>query len=124
MTLPQSIRDLSDVIGLDRAFLLVKAYGGTCLQVPVGRNDECEKKKELLALLGEEYGNKFLSHYGGERMTVPRCHMALLDCRNREIIAAHSMGKSVDHLGRQYRLTTRQIRNILKRIPDPSEIPL
>lgn len=75
-------------------------------------------KSNLVALLGEEKATILMRHYGGERVALARCHSALRDVRDREIIAKYDSGISAARLAIEYEMTERNVRNILKRTPE------
>lgn len=114
--LPKSVRDIVELVGLPAAIALVKAYGGIYLKVPVGRRDG-QTRALLIEIMGEEAALKFIAHYGGERISVPRCDAALRDERDRRIIADYDVNISAAAIAQRERLTERQVRNILKRVP-------
>jgi hypothetical protein len=120
MSLPQSVRDIADLLGLAAALLLVKRYGGTYLKVPVGQQDG-KVKGDLIALLGEEKALIFIRHYAGERVAIARCESSFRNTRAIEIITKYGSGTSAAKLALEYGMTERNIRNILKRIPEGME---
>ncbi len=77
--------------------------------------------RDLVALLGEEKAGILMYHYGGERVSMPRCEAALRGARNREIIAKYDSGISAPRLAREYKMTERNIRTILKTVPECTE---
>ena len=114
--LPKSVRDIVELVGLPAALALVKAYGGIYLKVPVGNRDG-QTRDRLIEMMGEEAALKFIAHYGGERISMPRCEAALRDERDRRIIADYDADISAAAIAQRERLTERQVRNILKRVP-------
>lgn len=120
MSLPQSIKDIADLLGLAAALALVKRYGGTYLKVPVGLKDG-KVKGDLIALLGEEKALVFIRHYAGERVAIARCESSLRNARAIAIIAKYDSGVSAAKLAIEYGMTERNVRNILKRIPEGME---
>lgn len=119
--LPESIRELVDHIGLEGALVLVKAYGGTVLRVPVGKRKDGKMYVSLVELLGEQTADVLVRVYGAGIMVVPRCADALRMARNAEMIAKYDSGIPAPKLARQYRLTDRQVRAILKTVPETVE---
>ncbi len=109
--LPQSLVELIGLIGLDSAMALVDAHGGTTITVPMRyRADHW-----LARLIGEEAARALIDHYGGDRIEVPRCAAALRAQRDRAILDAWRRGHSQARLARQYRLTERGVRKIIRR---------
>jgi Mor family transcriptional regulator len=71
--------------------------------------------------MGEEAAEKFIKTYSGERFPVARCEAALRDARDTEIIAKYDSGVSGVKLAIEYGMTERNVRTILKRIPEGME---
>ena len=115
--LPRSVRDLIDLVGVTPALALVRAYSGNVLKVPTGARADGQVRAQLIDIMGAEAADKFIACYGGERLPIARCQVALKDERDRQIIAAYDGGQSVPSLARERLLTERQIRTILKRVP-------
>jgi Mor family transcriptional regulator len=115
--LPRSVRDIIDLVGLTPALALVRAYPGNIIKVPTGVVEDGKMRSRLIGIMGFDAAEKFIAHYGGERLTVPRCVDALRDERDQRIIAAYDGGQSVPALAVDNALTERQIRTILKRVP-------
>ncbi|MEF8699249.1 MAG: Mor transcription activator family protein [Candidatus Accumulibacter sp. UW20] len=113
MTLPQSIRDIADLIGLPVTMALVRHYGGSVLKVPVGKMAS-QTRSELIDLLGPGAAELLIKRYSGETIYISRCADAKREDRNRKIIADFDEGKSVLDLSRNYGLSNRSIYTILK----------
>lgn len=119
--LPQSIRDIVDVVGLPAAIGLVNEYGGLPdLKVPL--KQEGRTWSRLVAAMGVDAAARFVERYAGERLPVPMCKEALRHERNRavnadydEMVKAGNVDMAV--LVRRYNLTTRQLRNIFNTVP-------
>lgn len=118
--LPRSVRDIIELVGVAPALALVHAFPGNILKVPTGAREDGQVRARLIDLMGEAAAVQFMSTYGGERLTIPRCHAALRDERDRRIIGDYDSGTSVPALAVKYQLTERQIRTILKRVPGES----
>lgn len=114
--LPESVRDIVELVGLPAALALVKTYGGIYLKVPVGRR-EGQTRARLIEIMGHDAAKKFIAHHGGERLGIPRCAAALRDERDRSIIRDYDAGLPAAAIAQRERLTERQVRNILKRVP-------
>lgn len=115
--LPQSVRDIIELVGMAPALALVRAFPGNILKVPTGAREEGQVRNRLIGIMGFEAAETFMRVYGGERLAIPRCKAALTDERDRKIIADYDAGRSVPWLAVEYCLTERQIRTILKRVP-------
>lgn len=116
-SLPQSIVDLVELVGVDAALALVRDFGGTVLRVPFRERREGRTREALVTAMGETAALAFIDRYSGETLAIARCAAALRDRRDAAIIAAYDAGASVARLARDNRLTDRQVRTILKRCP-------
>ena len=109
--LPESLRDIVDLVGVQAAVRLVENFGGlTKLYVPK-RVDEDHVLAKKLGLktaraLAEEYG-------GDEIRNIPRCLASIRAVRNARIRGAFDAGASAASLALRFGLTERQIWNIL-----------
>jgi hypothetical protein len=115
--LPQSIRDLVELVGLPATMALVKAYGGIYLKVPTGARADGATRARLIGLMGEDAAEALIRTYGGERVAIARCEAALRDERDSRIIAAYDANTSAATIALREGMTERNVRNILKRVP-------
>ena len=115
--LPQSIRDMADVIGATAALALVRAYAGRQIKVPKGLGDSGIMRSRLVSIMGENAAIEFMRNYGGQTIAVPRCLAVLLAQRNTGIIADYDNGKTAASLAAEHQLTMRQVYQILKSSP-------
>lgn len=113
---PQLLREIALHCGHDAALRLVDAHGGTELFIPT--HGACRSAAALVALLGAPAASALIRAWPGSRLPVPRCARARRDLRDQAILAAYDDGTPVRELARRHQLTTRQVRSILKRIPD------
>jgi Mor family transcriptional regulator len=105
--LPPLAAELVEALGLDAALALVREFGGQTVYVPA----QPPAGHPLTVCLGEaaaELGARF----GREFLPVPKCQALLLARRNAEIVAA-CQERPVNAVAAQFRLTRRQIFNIL-----------
>lgn len=107
--LPMSLKEMSDIIGLEATRKLVAAYGGTRLRVPV----KMPEAHPLAELLGLEAARLLSCHYGLEEFDVPTASAAIKRARNRRMQAEHREGVSARRLARRYQLTERRVWEIL-----------
>ena len=115
--LPPLMREIVGLVGLGPAIALSRAYPGIALRVPTGALPHGDTRAGLVRLMGEAAAGKFVAHFGGERLTIPKCEQALRYKRDRRIIIGYTVGQSVMALAREHDLSERQIRTILKRSP-------
>jgi len=125
--LPESVRYLVAVLGLDGARRLIRAFGGRTLAVPVARTRAGDASYAYIAeCVGETVAARLVAYCGGESFYIPRCYEALTEAtyRNirREFDTATQKGKissvqAVGDLAQRYGYSDRRIWSILKR-PD------
>lgn len=111
LDLPESLREIVDLLGLGATMQLVNTHGGTRLFVP----KQVKAQHHLANLLGMEQARRLSDHFGGESLTIPRMANAMRSKRNREIVRRYDGGDSVRILAHAYNLTDRQIYTILSR---------
>lgn len=85
--LPAVMIEIAQLIGYDQAYLLVKAIGGTDFAIPRGCEDSM-RARQLIAAIGQEDARILMEIYGGSRLYIPRCHLALTELRNQAFFAA------------------------------------
>lgn len=107
--LPQQLKDLIDVIGLEAVQKLVEVYGGVRLKFPLSLKPD----HPLAKLLGWQTARTLCDHYGASFMDVPKAQSAITEYRNNLIREAHARGATVRELAYRYRLTQRRIWYIL-----------
>lgn len=120
--LPESLREIAVLCGLDAALQLAAVYGGTEIFIPV--RPDGPSAAVLRALLGEHAAAALIRAYPGHRLAIPRCVRLRRDHRDQAIIDAYTHGAPVRALARQHGLTTRQVRTILKRVPDAGSVEM
>ncbi|MFZ6748538.1 Mor transcription activator family protein [Undibacterium sp. Ren11W] len=108
--LPQQLRQVADLIGLQATLVLVRHYGGVRLYVPMLMTPE----HILSRLIGFETALKLASEFGGiDHFDIPRATGALRLVRNRQIADKYVKGKSLRNLALEYAMTERAIVKIL-----------
>lgn len=112
--MPASVRDLAQLIGVEGAIALVRAYGGyDYVEIP----GKARSDHPLVRHIGLTSLERLVDVYGGDRLHIPRASRALKSLRNQEIVAKYDEGSKVNDLGREYGLSSKQIRIILKHPP-------
>ncbi len=103
--LPDSLREVVDLIGLAATLKLVEHFGGrTQLYVP----REIEPDHPIVQAIGITAARKLATVYGADALrNIPRCAEGLRRIRNAEIHARR--GESAAALALEYGLTERQI---------------
>ncbi|HKJ76510.1 MAG TPA: Mor transcription activator family protein [Gammaproteobacteria bacterium] len=103
--LPESILTIADLIGLEAATELVKAFGGIRVYVPVNPAGH-----SLADVIGADALRCLSEVYGGDRIEVPRAHKETRDALIRERYHAE---ESMAALAREFWLTERTVRRIV-----------
>lgn len=86
--LPQTARDLVDLIGLPDALRLIEQRPGQTLTIPKRKRKAGEALFEDLAgLVGTPAAEKICQRYGGGYLTVPSCRRAVHAVRDAELQA-------------------------------------
>ena len=114
-SLPSSLRDMTDRLGLPVVSYLVEKLGGT------GE----ARYRRLAEIIGKDIATALCREYAGVSLYIPNCRAAVMDARDAEIIAVRDkLAKSgvtereiVERLARRYRLSDRQVWRILKKLP-------
>lgn len=109
--LPESLKNMVNVIGLAPTMAIVNAFGGTILFIPKKTND----RHRLINLIGIDQFKLIVSSFGGNSFAVPRMANVIRSNRNREIVQRYDSGDSVYTLASTYKMTNRQIYNILSK---------
>ena len=108
--LPGILQEFAVLIGLAGTLRIVETYGGVRLYVP----KTVDGDHDLVKLIGIEAARKLAAEYGGElHMDIPRAVAATRAARDACIHADRAAGMTHRELALKYKLTERQIRNIL-----------
>ncbi|MBF0424313.1 MAG: hypothetical protein HQL66_00630 [Magnetococcales bacterium] len=114
--LPERLRELVELIGVDATLVLAQEWGGSCL--PSLR--QLPPDHPLMVRLGPEVVGKLADYFGSEWPYIPSGAAHLRRLRDREIRAVYDAGGiSADGLARRYRLSNRQVWNILSQVDTP-----
>ena len=85
--LPESMRQIAEVIGLDGAEKLVRSIGGARFKFGKGRQNTA-RMKLLHKAVGAADAEKLAAVFGGDELYIPRCSAQLRLVRNRRFRAA------------------------------------
>jgi Mor family transcriptional regulator len=107
---PGVFQDFREVIGADKADVIVKYLGGTNLYIP----NSLKHQQPLSNWLGVELAQQVCAEFGGLTIEIPRQAAAQRATRNALIIADRAAGLSVKSLALKYQMTMRNIRTISK----------
>jgi len=98
-------------VGIDSAFLLVRKRGGERIYIP---SREISGGHWLAELLGPEAAARLVEAYGGESVDIPRLNPHDLRARDMEICRRAAGGEKARALAREYGVSTRWVRRIVK----------
>jgi hypothetical protein len=117
--LPESLRDVVELIGLPATLNLVEHFGGLiALYVP----REIEPEHPIAVAIGITAARKLSAHYGGDCVrNIPRCASWIRRVRDTEIHARRTAGESPARLALEYGITERAVWMILAEIRDSSD---
>lgn len=110
--LPETVKEIVEVIGLPAAVALVKSFGGTGFYLTQNGLDY----ERAVSAIGEELAKKLTAYYHRAYLYLPKCDVALRVLRNRafnaDFLALTGSGKSgraamIDLCGK-YKISDRQ----------------
>lgn len=121
--LPEVAREIAEIIGLSRTVTLVDRLGGTTFPISKRMTRLGELRFAILSdVIGCDAASALSKHYGGTNLYIPRCSKALRCLRDARIIEEfdRKIGKLsanaiVSELALAYKLSDRQIWNVLKK---------
>lgn len=116
--LPESLRDVVELIGLTATLNLVENFGGhIALSVP----REIEPDHPIAIAIGITAARKLSAHYGGDRLrNIPLCVAGLRRIRDAEI-RRRAGGETAVALAREFSMTERHVWRILAGVADSVE---
>lgn len=111
---PRRMRDLL-ALGIDRAGVLAicREYGGRRMFV-------AEAPEKLANLIGEKAAALLIERYRGEILDIPSLVSLRAAERGQSIRNQHEKGASVNDLAREFGLSMRRIRTIIKAPAEPT----
>ncbi len=108
--LPESIKELADIIGVNKALSIVALRGGTKLSIP----DQAKETHWLVDVIGYESFNDLCYHYSGCEIEIPKCFKTIGLITDREILEDRK-NLTMAGLARKYGYTERGIRKVIER---------
>ncbi len=122
--LPETARSIAGLIGIDATRQLINAFGGITLPITQGKTKAGKIRFSALSeVIGEGNARKLANHYQSERIYIPRCDAWIRHNRNINIVSdfdrltikdGYSSPDAVIELSMKYRLSDRQIEEIIK----------
>lgn len=135
--LPQSVREIADVIGRDAALYLIEQLP-KC-QARDHRNPDHKSQRvilyvpkrlkpnhRLVQILGPELAAKMVEGFQGEILYPANCQgksPVSREKRNREIARLVGEGRPMREVAEIVGLTSRQVRNVMREIPQEERAP-
>lgn len=80
--------------------------------------------RRLAEIVGLEHTFALVEEFGGTYINIPKCDALVREIRNKQIRAEYDAGGDVRRLAIKYRLTDRQIKNILAEADEVIPLPL
>lgn len=108
-SLPSSIQDVAETLGLEVTFKLVKHFGGVELKVPHKLTPE-----HPLMVLGEHDARAVCRFLGGGDLYVPM----MSPSRRREVIAMEAAGMPRWKIARELGMSQRNVRRLANKADD------
>jgi hypothetical protein len=117
--LPESLRDVVELIGLAATLNLVEHFGGLiALYVP----RDIEPEHPIAVAIGITAARKLAAHYGTDSLrNIPRCVAGLRRIRDAQIHARREAGESPARLALAFGITERQVWSILAELRDSGD---
>ena|GEM_PF-1022537 len=114
--LPESLRDVVDLIGFAAAQLLIQHYGGTHIYIP--HFSHATADHPIAKIIGQQHLQQMTKLWGGDELHVPKAAALARLIRNKHI---KEDAKKLSHteLAIKYDMSERAIRSILSN-PSPS----
>lgn len=107
--LPEPIRELAELIGIEGVLRLLKWRGGTILSVP----QRPGPRHPISEKLGPLAAAQLAERCGGNKLNLPTLHAAVRPLRDRAIRAEFDAGRPINDLVQRFGLGQRRIREIL-----------
>ncbi|WP_347258276.1 Mor transcription activator family protein [Methylocaldum sp.] len=107
--LPQSMRDMAEVIPLDAVVALIRHYGGTTLYLPT----TVTETSDLAKAIGFPAACQLVGRYRTESLHIPRAVHLQRVLRDRAILKAHANGATRNELARAHGVSDRIISQVI-----------
>lgn len=109
--LPQSAKELAELIGLPALLKLVEWRGGVYLSVPLNIHDQ----HPITHRIGIEAATKLTNIHGGTELEIPRCTAAIKVVLHAQIVQRRDSGETELAVARDVGVTGRWVREIRAR---------
>ena len=111
--LPDSVRELTECIGLHGALAIVERYGGTRVWIPAKYDPE----HSLVTVIGAVAAKALVGRYALGHLMIPRCAAAMRAARDEALRARYHAGETARTLAREFCLTEIRIYQIAAAAP-------
>jgi hypothetical protein len=125
MDLPESVQEIADVIGRERALYLIGQIpqcGKRSWRVNLYVPQRLKPDHQLVQILGWQDAQRMVREFGGMILQPSNCNHLHRRFRNATIHRLAADGQSIQDIAESVQLTARQVRNILAEKP-PEETP-
>lgn len=112
-----TVKLLIEIIGEAAALRMMDAknFGGMTVEFPkkeVGRGEQAFAR--IAEVIGHDNAKRLSDQFGGERLYIPNLHNHFIAKRNKKIVTSYNNGTSIAELVKEYEISDRWIREILK----------
>ena len=131
--LPDSVKEMIDLIGMPKTLILIDRLGGTTWPFSKNTSKLGRLRYDVIAeLVGVEAADKLTQRFGGDVFAIPKCEFAVRELRNRNLrnqfdaLVSQGLGsnQAVSILAKQFALTDRHVWRILGRADSDLNYPL
>jgi len=120
-TLPNTIKNMSEVIGLPAALALVDKFGGTEIRIPSRRDENSAGAyQRLVETIGDDAAHKLVKSYSGDEIYIPNCNKTRKVLRDIEMVRSYdaliceiSSRQAIKSLAAEHHLSSRQVEKIV-----------
>lgn len=117
--LPPRARMLVRAIGLPATLALLDRHGGTPIRIPV----RARRSRKLSTILTATQIDRLAELWGGQSLELPKIDSCLIQVRDQEIARRSDAGDTHVALAREFKLTRRQIINIVNKARETTVSP-
>ena len=117
-SLPESLREIAELVGVDGAMALARRWGGRRLYVPTVMPDITHPIADVLGL---DKAHALAACFGGQRLLIPQAAAFQRLQRDQEIERQHADGVPVSEIAERFGVSERQVFAILARVRGSGE---
>lgn len=117
--LPDSMREIAELVGVEGVLALIERWGGVWVHVP--HPDNLHAAHPLVLALGAEPARRMAERYPGERVEVPIGHGYAAALLAAEVAAATDRGESEAQIARRLGITARWVRELRRRARETAD---